>query len=60
MTYKKYKTFDLANNEIENIVKLNPDGSKTWFPNVESNDGLERQAYLAWVAKGNQAEEWTA
>ena len=30
------------------------------FPNVESNDGPERQSYLAWVAEGNTAEEWSA
>ena len=29
------------------------------FPDVESNTGVEREAYLAWVAEGNTAEEWT-
>ena len=30
------------------------------FPNIESNDGPEHKAYLAWVAEGNTAEEWNA
>lgn len=29
------------------------------FPDVETNVGPERQAYLAWVAEGNIAEEWS-
>ena len=28
------------------------------FPDVEANLGSEREAYLAWVAEGNTAEEW--
>jgi hypothetical protein len=56
--YKKFKTIDVTKTEVENIVKTNPDGSQVWFPNVDSNNGPERQAYLAWVAEGNVAEEW--
>ena len=29
------------------------------FPDVETNTGPERAAYLAWVAEGNTAEEWS-
>ena len=29
------------------------------FPDVETNLGSEREAYLAWVAEGNTAEEWS-
>ena len=43
----------------EHILLQREDNSVVSFPNVESNDGLERQAYLAWVAMGNTAEEWT-
>jgi hypothetical protein len=28
------------------------------FPDVETNLGPEREAYLAWVAEGNTATEW--
>ncbi len=28
------------------------------FPDVETNLGSERKAYLAWVAEGNTATEW--
>jgi hypothetical protein len=28
------------------------------FPDIETNTGPERQAYLAWVAEGNTATEW--
>ena len=40
----------------EHIILANPDGSLTSFPNVESNDGPERAAYLAWLADGNEPE----
>ena len=52
-----YKIFTLDNEE--HILLPREDGSVVSFPNVESNDGPERQAYLAWVAEGNTAEEWT-
>lgn len=55
--YKKFKTIDVTKTEIENIVKTNLDGSQVWFPNVDSNNGPERQEYLKWVAEGNTAEE---
>jgi hypothetical protein len=29
------------------------------FPDVETNTGSERAAYLAWVAEGNTATEWS-
>ena len=44
----------------QHILLQREDGSVVSFPNVESNDGPERQAYLAWLAEGNEAEEWSA
>lgn len=42
-----------------NILRLLPDGGVQSFPDVETNTGSERRAYLAWVAEGNTAEEWS-
>ena len=46
--------------DVEHILLITKIGSMISFPNIESNDGPERQAYLAWVAEGNEAEEWSA
>jgi hypothetical protein len=45
--YKTYK------NEL--IVRIS---DRTWIPMAEDN--TDYQAYLAWVAEGNTAEEWSA
>lgn len=42
---------------IRNIFRYLPDGGVQSFPNIDSNDGPERRAYLAWLAEGNQPEE---
>jgi len=39
------------------ITWENPDGSRSWAMAVEENPNY--QAYLAWVAEGNEATEWT-
>jgi hypothetical protein len=58
--YKKLlQTNTIDGSTTEHILLERADGSIVSFPNVESNDGPERQAYLAWVAEGNTAEEWT-
>ena len=41
---------------VEHIFRDLPDGGVQSFPNVESNDGPERAAYLAWLAEGNEPE----
>jgi len=38
------------------IVGQNADGSALWIPVEPKN--TDYQAYLAWVAEGNTAEEW--
>ena len=40
------------------IFRRLPDGGTQSFPDIETNTGPERQAYLAWVAEGNTATEW--
>ena len=57
--YKKLLQTNLDGSTTEHILLQKEDGSVVSFPNVESNDGPERQEYLAWVAEGNTAEEWT-
>ena len=47
----------MTGNLVEHVFMDLPDGGVQSFPNVETNDGPERRAYLAWVAEGNQPEE---
>jgi hypothetical protein len=56
--YKKLLQNNLDGLTIEYIILDRGNNEFTSFTNVESNDGPERQAYLAWVAEGNVAEEW--
>jgi len=39
------------------IMQQFEDGSGLSFPMTDDNPNMER--YLAWVAEGNTAEEWT-
>ena len=41
---------------MESIVRINDDDSISGIPIDEAN--VDYQAYLAWVAEGNTAEEW--
>jgi hypothetical protein len=54
--YKTKSIIDIFGNHVENIYMDMPNGGTTTFQNIESNDGSERKAYLAWVAEGNQPE----
>jgi hypothetical protein len=59
--YKKLlQTNAIDGSTTEHIILDKGNNEFVSFPNVESNDGPERQAYLAWVAEGNEAEEWSA
>ena len=48
MKYVKY--------EINNSITIHNVEDGKWIPLDESN--TDYQAYLAWVAEGNVAEEW--
>ena len=50
----KYTIFNIPNSEV--VKRLNDDGSSTFIPIDPANS--DYQAYLAWVAEGNTAEEW--
>ena len=45
-------------NDVEHIFRDLPDGGVQSFPDVDSNLGPERAAYLAWVAEGNSPLPW--
>ena len=46
----------MTGESVEHIFRDLPDGGIQSFPNVESNTGPERAAYLAWLADGNEPE----
>ncbi len=50
------QTDNISGEPVEHIFRDLPDGGVQSFPNVESNTGPERAAYLAWVAEGNTPE----
>ena len=58
--YKKLMMTSIDGSTTEHIILDKGNNEFMSFPNVESNDGPERQSYLAWVAEGNTAEEWSA
>ena len=41
---------------LQDVVRVQDDVT-VWIPMDEGN--VDYQAYLAWVAEGNTAEEWT-
>lgn len=54
--YRSMTISSLNGEPVEHIFRDLPDGGVQSFPNVESNDGPERAAYLAWLADGNEPE----
>lgn len=53
--YKIRKIEDSFKNVIEHIYIELENGTLT-FPNVETNNSSERQAYLKWLDEGNTPE----
>ena len=51
---------DYINNEVvgEVIIRYNENETVTSFTTDPAN--TDYQAYLTWVAEGNEAEEWSA
>ena len=43
---------------VRHILRPLADSGVQSFPDVESNTGPERAAFLAWVAAGNSPEPW--
>lgn len=41
---------------IRCVIRVNDDGTITGIPFAEGN--TDYATYLAWVAEGNEAEEW--
>ena len=50
-------TTDMNGNTQRHIMQRLNDGGVMSFPLTDDNPNTE--AYLAWVAEGNTAEEWT-
>jgi hypothetical protein len=56
--YYYLDAIDMGGEIVRNILSYLPDGGVQSFPDVESNTGPERAAYLAWVAEGNEPLPW--
>jgi hypothetical protein len=50
-------TMNLVN--TRRIIRKLFDGGIEVFDDEITNEGIERMAYLAWVAEGNTATEWS-
>ena len=51
-------TDSISGETTRHIFRHLPDGGVQSFPDVDSNSGPERAAYLEWVAAGGIPEPW--
>lgn len=58
MYYYMDTTDSLISYTTRNIFRYLLDGGVQSFPDMESNTGPERAAYLEWLAEGNIPEPW--
>lgn len=58
--YNLFVTDPITGATTEHIVVPYGEAGMQSFPNVESNTGSERAAYLEWLAQGNTPEPWPA
>ena len=50
-------TYSIFTNESEQVIVQTTDDAVRWIPLDPANS--DYQQYLAWVAEGNTAEEWS-
>jgi len=51
-------TDSISGETTRHIFRYLPDGGVQSFPDVDSNSGPERAAYLEWQAAGNVPQPW--
>ena len=51
-------TDSISGDKTRHILRHLPDGGVQSFPDVDSNSGPERAAFLEWVAAGGIPEPW--
>lgn len=56
--YYFFEQASVGGQVIEQIMKPLGNGGVMSFPNVDSNEGPDRAAYLEWLAEGNTPEPW--
>lgn len=54
--YRSMTIIDYRGQSVEHIFRDLPNGGVQSFPDVDSNEGPERAAYLQWLAEGNTSE----